>query len=1116
MALQFIFGNSGAGKSHFIYETIIQAAQAAPLQEFVVLVPEQFTMETQKILARMHPDGGILNIDVLSFERLAYRIFEEVGSDTRQILEETGKGLVLQKVVQLHEKELVYLGGQLKKPGYIDELKSLLSEFMQYQVGPEALAEMKEQAKEENSLLYYKLCDVQILYTGFLDYLSDRYQTSEELLELLAHVLEKSRWMAGCTVALDGFTGFTPIQKQVLGRLFALCPKVYVTVTLAFGEDPYRLEKSHRLFSMSQKTIHALCQLADEANTEILPEIWLQPVDHWRFSQAPALNFLEQNLFRYRRGEYRKEQEEIHIFAAPAPLAEMEETAVRIAHLVRTKGWRYGEIAVLTGDLETYGNYARQAFSQANIPFFIDEKHTVLVNPFVEYLRASVEVILKNCSYESMFRYLRCGMGSLTPQETDLLENYVLALGVRGKKRWQETWVRVYPGMDEGDILAINQLRQKVTDDLQPLLAGWTGRRHTVRTLTSALYEFIVRGHIQEKLKVMEHSFQRAGDAAMEKEYAQIYGIIMNLFDKMVEILGDETMTLAQYQQLLEAGLSQAKVALIPPNADQVLVGDMERSRLKDIKALFFVGTNDGNIPKEATGSGILSETDRLLIARQGVELAPDAREQMGEQRFYLYLNLTRPSRQLTLSYSYGNARGEAQNPAYLISAILQLFPGLSVEEQSKTPPLSRLEHPSAGLFLFLEGLRQKKEALLDDALWWELYRWYQNDARYGPIVEKFLDAAFYENPDAPLSQAVAKALYGEISPYGATRLEKFAACAFAHFLQYGLQLRERAVYEFQPADFGNLMHRALELFTRKLREENLFWQTLTAEQRTALGSEALREASADYGNTILESSARYAYQYRRMERILQRTLWALQEQLRRGSFTPEGFEVSFQGGRIDRVDVCETPKKVYVKVIDYKTGNTAFDLLELYHGLQLQLVVYLKGALEIEREKHPGQEVAPAGIFYYNVKDPLITVKKQGDLARLAESLPGTLKLSGLVLAEEDAARMLDATLETIPVRLKKDGDFDAHSSVASARRFTLLTDFTEKKIASLQKKILAGETQAAPYQLGKKDACAYCAFAGVCGFDGKLPGFSKRKLAELEKETLWAAMEMEGDVSP
>ena len=423
MSLQFIIGNSGAGKSFRAYQRVIREATAHPEKMYYVIVPEQFTMQTQKTLVEMHPQKGILNIDVLSFERLAYRIFEEVGGDTRKVLEETGKNMILQKLVQVSQKKLVYLKNQMKKPGYLDEVKSLISEFMQYEVRKEELDKMIQDASDK-PLLQMKLKDVAVLYEAFREYLSEHFMTAEEVLEVLAKEIPFSEKLKGSTVVLDGYTGFTPVQHTVIRELLQVCEHVTVTVTMDVREQLLAKGKPHELFYMSHKMIRSL----SEFTRDMEEPIWVKAGAESRFAKAPALNFLEQNLFRYHRGAYNEEQKEVQIFQAGNPEREMEETARRISRLVREHGYRYGQIAVITGNLEEYGSIARHVFDAAEIPFFVDEKHSVLMNPFVEYLRAALEMTVQGFSYESVFRYLRCGMSDLSRRKVDILENYVIAL----------------------------------------------------------------------------------------------------------------------------------------------------------------------------------------------------------------------------------------------------------------------------------------------------------------------------------------------------------------------------------------------------------------------------------------------------------------------------------------------------------------------------------------------------------------------------------------------------------------------------------------------------------------------------------------------------------------
>ena len=1101
MSLQFIIGGSGSGKSCYAYQNIIEQAGQHPEKLYYVIVPEQFTMQTQKTLVEMSPGKGILNIDILSFERLAYRVLEEVGGDSRTLLEETGKSMVLQKMVQQHGKELSYLGGQMRKTGYLDEVKSILSEFMQYDIQDSDVEEMIRDSADR-TLLQMKLKDVSVLYQAFKEYLQDHYMTGEEVMDALEKALPFSQKLKNSVLLLDGYTGFTPIQMRVVGELLTVCEKVMVTVTMDAAESLTTRGKPYQLFYMSRQMLHGLSGLTRDIEEPVL----LKDVRKSRFAKAPALHFLEKNIFRYRKNVYKNSQDEICMFAAVNPLSEMEETARRIARLVREKGCRYGEIAVITGNLEEYGKLARQVFEESGIPYFIDEKHTVLMNPFVEYFRAALEMAVQDFSYESVFRYLRCGMSCVIREEADLLENYVLALGIRGFKHWDEKWVRIYRGMPPESIQTLNEIRERFADETRELALSFKGGKKTVREYCTILYEFAVKSQVQQKLKDQEKKFRELGDKAMEKEYAQIYGIVMELLDSMVEILGDEVVNRQDFRQLLETGLTQAKVALIPPSMDQVLVGDMERTRLKDIRALFFVGVNEGNIPKNTSGGGILTELDREFFEEKGVQLAPGPKELMNMQRFYLYLNMTKPRELLCLSFCQSDSQGKALSPAFLVNNIQDMFPEMEIRQCGDlNNPMELLELPGISMDYFLREL--SGEAYQQNPVFQELYSWYLESPVYRTVVEKLVRAAFSERPSDQIGKAVAGILYGEISPYSATRLERYAACAFAHFLQYGLKVTERAEYEFRAMDMGNVMHMALEKFAVELRKEGLDWAELTEEERNQIIDSCLDQVSADYGNTILKSSARNEYMIERTRRILHRTVWALQEQLKHGDFRPEGFEVIFGGGRIDRVDIMEEPEKnrVYVKVIDYKTGNTSFDLLALYHGLQLQLMIYLDGALQVEQRKYPDKEIVPAGVFYYNVKDPMIQEKIHADVESVSSQMLKKLKMNGLVQADDDVSFRIDNTLSSIPVSVNKDGSFSRRSSVASRKQFDALGAYVRQKICDIRESILDGNASVEPYELGKKNACTYCAYSTVCGFDRKIPGYEFHRLPSFSESDLW-----------
>ena len=1174
MSLQFVFGNSGAGKSYALYQQVIRESKEHPEQKFLVLVPEQFTMQTQKELVGLHPDGGILNIDVLSFNRLAYRVFEETGTPVAKVLEETGKNLVLRKIAQEHQEELRVLSGNLKKMGYIGEIKSLISELAQYAVSEEDLGRFLE-ANRDRPRLYYKLCDVQVLYRAFHAYLKDQYITAEELLEVLCQTVERSQKIRESVIVLDGFTGFTPVQNKLMQKLMLYAKKVIVTVTMDEREDPYRPAGEHQLFYLSKKTVAGLMRLAAEAQVKAEPPLWVHPSEKSRFRAGSALACLEQNLFRLRQKPYAGGQQEISLHVLKNPEAEAAWAASQIRKLVREKGYHYRDFALIAGDMEAYSPVLERVLPEYGIPCFLDNKRSVLKNPFVEFIRALLEIADQDFSYESVFRYLRSGLSGMEPEETDLLENYVLALGIRGGKKWENRFVRVYRGLAEEELEQINGLRQRFADDLLPFAKIQRRKHVTVRERTLALYELIERRGIQGRLAAFERQFQQEGSQVLAKEYHQIYGIIMDLFDKLVDLLGEEELTLKEYAEILDAGFSEARVGVIPPGVDQAVAGDMERTRLKDVKVLFFLGVNEGSVPKSSSRAGLLSDMEREQLRESGLELAPTAREQSYIQRFYLYLNLTKPSERLYVSCCLLDGAGKSLRPSYLISVLRRMFPEIAVQQEEAEGGFGGFgkadgrasgeealpQTAREGIRLLIEGLSDYREGRRD-ARFYELYRWYAGQAQYEEKLSQLLDAAFSVHKDSRLGRAVAHALYGTVLENSVTRLEQYAACAYAHFLMYGLRLKEREQYEFNPVDMGTVFHETLEAFACRLEKSAYDWRTLPRELADQWVEECLDSLTVDYGNTVLNSTARNAYMVRRMKRILKRTVWALGEQIRKGLFTPENYEISFSSvsdleavnirlspeerlrlrGRIDRVDTCEDENRVYVKVIDYKSGNTSFQLLSLYHGLQLQLVVYLNAAMELEAKKHPDKEIIPAGILYYQIQDPVLDLEpeegqerdpkeeqerdpeaaaeaalKEAEAreAEISRRILEKLKPGGLLNSAPDVLKLLDQELpgksSVLPLACNKDGSLRAGSPVATGEQFARLSSYVNRKIQQIGSEMLEGRMDVAPYELKGKTACDFCAYRGVCGLDARTKGFHVRRLQALKEPEIWQRIEAE-----
>ena len=710
MALQFIFGNPGSGKSHYLYEHIIRESMKHPDINYIILVPEQFTMQTQKELVLRHPRHGIMNIDVLSFARLAFRVLEETGNGSREILDDEGKNLILRRLAGKKEDSLKVLKGNIKKPGYISEVKSVISELTQYNISPDGMDDMITEA-DESSYLAWKLKDIQVMYQAFEEYLADKYITKEEILDILCNVMDKSRMLKDSVIALDGFTGFTPLQNKVLGEMLHHCQKVMITVTMDKREDPYVMKDKYQLFALSKQMVTSLVKIAGEEKVLVEEPVCLYQEPVWRFRNAPALAFLEKELFRYSGRTYREKQSNVRVYAAANPRMEVECAAQRIRFLIRKKEYRYREIAVIASDMNLYADEIEKTFREYEIPVFMDYKRNVLLNSFVEYIRSLLAMAEQNFSAESVFRFLRTDLVGFTGEELDLLENYVLALGIRGYKKWQEKWIRRAKDTTEEELEVLNHLRVCFVEKTEELVFVLKQRQKTVRDVTLAICEFLEKEEIQKQVKVLENQFTEAGELALAKEYAQIYRVVMELFDKFVSLLGDERIALKEYRELLDAGMEEARIGVIPPSLDEVMAGDIERTRLKDIRALILLGVNDSLIPGNASAGGLISDRDRERFEERGIALAPGTREKSYIQKFYLYLHMTKPTEELMLTYSKVSADGKSRRAAYLIGDLKRMYTKLPVFNMDQYGMETKEMLPQTGIGSLIEGLQNPKAA---------------------------------------------------------------------------------------------------------------------------------------------------------------------------------------------------------------------------------------------------------------------------------------------------------------------------------------------------------------------------------------------------------------------
>ena len=1155
MSLKLILGPSGCGKSRRLFETALEDAAQNPGRQHIILVPEQFTMQTQQSLCSLSQSGGILNIDILSFSRLAVRVFEETGVRRKTLLKETGKTLLLRLIADREAAGLSLLSGAVDRPGVLGELKSILSEMDQYEITDEEIQRMVSECSGR-PVLAQKLAQLSVLrekYRQFQE--THQMQTVETVPEALCGRIPASRMLEGSRIYLDGFTGFTPAQLDVLSGLMRKAERVTAAFTIDAGTNAFSRPREEELFALTKKTVQALGRIAAETGTVIEPTLVMKQSGTGRFSEGSELQYLEAHLFRPgRRNPFpgQGDRHQIRILSCANPAEEAQAAVAWIRRLTRTnenggETLRYRDIAVVAGDFPTYAEHLRRAFGRAEIPYFVDRSVPVTLNPAFEFVRAAFAILDANYSYESMMAFFRTGFVFDDRETVDILENYLLAAGIRGHKAWTQRWSRPAGDGREEEIAELEELREAFAERFEPFASVCRFSAGKLKDYARALWELTDAFDLQGKLSLLAREREESGQRADSELYSQAASAIAGVLDEAVSLLGDEKIRRTQFEQILEAGLSEAKIGIVPPGIDEVQIGDLMRSRITNVRAILFLGMNDEFVPGRSHEGGILTDVERDYLRRQEFHLAPSAREEAAVRQFYLYLSLTKPSDHLILSCSRTTMDGNALRPAAALLQIHQLFPKIQIQEGLPGGLAGTVYLPNevpdalAGTLAesrdWTEAEKEERTPMLREL--------YLVSVSVRPQQTRRLLKALDIAPPPRLSREVARKLYGDNLEGSVSRLETFALCPFRQYAVYGLGLQERRRYEVQASDVGTLMHRGLELLSARVKESrDVSWRTLPQEALDRWAEESLRQACLETSGGKFEDTFRSAGQYQRLLRIFRHAAAVLKLQLAAGDFEPALFETRFDSrdrrtaepllfsdgsrmnltGRIDRVD--EAPggddSRLFIKVVDYKTGSAGFDLNEVWMGTELQLPVYMDAALRMERQRHRKKEVVCAGLLYFPVKDPVLDTR-YADLDGVSLEAERTRKIrpSGLILDDREAVSLFSSDpgllSEVAPVTVNKDGSISAaRSSVADARKLSLLSAYARRKMIETGERILGGEIAPSPLKENDRmDACSYCAMKAVCRFTGHDPQMRYRQMPNIPQDDIWKRMAEETETS-
>jgi ATP-dependent helicase/nuclease subunit B len=1101
MSLRYVLGLPGSGKTNLCMEEILKKDAEPGARPVIFIVPEQYSMQAEKNLVQKSAASAVAKAQALSFQRLAFHLFSKTGLPKGAFLDDTGKSMLLRKIVLDLRSRLVFYGKASDKKGFIDGLSRVITEFYQYGIKPDDLKKMEGAAESES--LRSKISDLSMIFQNYIDVMKDRYFSMDATLDFIPDKISESDFLDGANVWIDGFHGFTMQERKILTQIMRKAERVTVTAIADEKAASFPALPDYDFFYETKLTLNKLTTLAREENIAVEEPVFLQ-----RKSFFPEMDFFIKNYFKRRVAVYPKSAlpAGFKIIAAKDREEEVAAAAEHIVELSRDKGFRYRDVAVLASDVNSYEKILRRVFDQFGILLFVDIKSDILSHPLTELIRSAVDIASKHWSYESVFRFLKTDMTGIPMEDIDLLENYVLEYGVKGRQWQLEEWKH---GDGLEDIMVV---KEQVQQALYPFVKDASNRKETVKTFAARLYAMIEHLKVPLTLEKWIQEAAFAGDNEAARRHSQIWGKINAVFDKMVEILGDEKTTVPEFAKILDAGLATANMGVIPPSVDQVVMGELTRSRLPEVKTLIVLGANDGMLPKLSSDDSFFSDDERLFLQSQGIETAHESKRRIGEEQFLLYCGLAKPQEQLVLSYSLTSG-GKPIRPSSVLVKLMKMYPGL-VPEQYAPEETVTLARPMIGRMGALLKRHMSGEELLPVQK--DAYAILKKDEVYTLTIDKFEEFIRSSGTPKKLGRETAGKLYGKEISTSISRLEKYAECPFGYFLTYNLKARERKIYAVSSIDAGNLFHNVLERFSQMVVEERKSWKELDNAAIGEMVDLCIDEISPEVGASIFTSAARLVYMLKRIRRICKRSIWALSEHIKNGSFTPLGSEISFTPssplsaielslngerkllltGRIDRIDIMESGGRRYVKIIDYKSGSKRFDLDDVYFGTQLQLLIYLNAFIKNAAEYFGDEaemETLPGGIFYFNINDPIIDfqedVEAEGAKEKLEKLILKTFKMTGLVLSDDEAINGLHQGLsgasDIIPVSIKKDGTLGARSSAAEAEEFKDIQQSVEEKIIELGNDIASGKIDAFPYKKGQKTACEYCLFGAICALE-------------------------------
>ncbi|MGG7198112.1 helicase-exonuclease AddAB subunit AddB [Clostridium butyricum] len=1141
MSIRFIYGRAGIGKSTWCINSIAENIKKDDENKLILIVPEQYTFNTENRILKSIGEPALLRTQVLSFKKMAHEVFEECGGRVKEIIKESGRNMLIHKVLNEKIESLEYFRKISREQGFYEIVSDVISEFKKYNVEVDSLRNIEESIQESD--LYNKIRELSIIYEAFNEEMNEGYIDGDDELTLLGKKLLENDIYTNSEVWIDEFSTFTPQQLEIIRLLARRCKRVNITLCMDNRDNSNGNQDITDVFNTIKNTENKILKIMKENNISYDKPINLNMINvnegYNRFKNSPELEHIEKYFFTYPFNSFNGKCENVKLYKANNIYDEIERVAKSITALIRSGKYRYKDISVVCRNIDDYEKITSVIFKDYEIPYFLDKKLELLNNPLIILITSAFEILFKDWSYESVFKYLKTGLTGIENNYIDVLENFVLEYGVKGYK-WtvkeiiSESWFNNNEELSEEKIF-ISEIMDEVR---RPLLVfhNKIKGKHKVSHICKAIYEFLIDIHAFERINQWIEKFDEIGLEDKVKEYSQVEESVIDILDQAVDVMGDKDLDSYDFFKILNSGFNNEEIGVIPVALDQVNIGDVARIKGRDVKALYIVGVNDGILPASKKEEGILSDNDRNILSDIGIELASNTRNKVFEEQFLLYTVLTISSDCLMISYPMADFEGKSLRPSIVISRIKKILPQLVEESDlydlsSYKDKLNKVISPIPTFNELILAMRKNCDEENVEEYWREVYKWYKDSPEYENKVKNIFKGLDYSNLKNHVNKNNLRELYsnedGKLM-FSVSRLEKYAECPFSYFVQYGLKAKNRKIYEFTPPDLGSFVHDILDLFTNRVKKEGILWSELNNERCKEIVSNLIDIRLSEQTNSILNSSKRFKYLSQRFKRVISKSVTVMAEQIGKGEFevfktefdfgnykTGEAVMLNLQDdekvylqGRIDRIDTLDLDGQTYIRIIDYKTGAKKFDLNELYYGLQMQLLVYLDAIIKNSKyilEK----QVVPGAVLYFKVDDPIIKSKKEMTTEEVETEVLEELKLKGLVLKDAKVVKAMDRDIEgyslVIPAAFKKDGDFKSTSDVVTEEEFTLLREYVNRKMISLCEDMLCGDIKIEPTKQANRSYCEYCDFSSICQFDTSIKDNKYKIVGKKSRTEIW-----------